>query len=118
MTPGGEQSVVSHAETSDCPLPDVCFCLKAPFISMNCITVHLFLPQCAPFSAVERGEGSPRRRFCYFGRQLRWLFWNNYNKNTIKPRIEYDYIHILKVLGGLGASFKKPPGVPRALPEL
>ena len=32
-------------------------------------------------------------------------------KISLKQRNEHEYIYILKVLGGLGASFKKPPGV-------
>ena len=43
------------------------------------VTVHI-PPPCAPFSAVERGKGSPRRRFCCFGHQQRWLLWKNDNK--------------------------------------
>ena len=36
------------------------------------VTVHLPL-QDAPFSTVERGEGPPRWRFCYFRYQQRWI---------------------------------------------
>ena len=39
-----------------------------------------YSPPCAPFSAVERGQGSPRKRFCYFGQQSRWFLWENDSK--------------------------------------
>ena len=47
-------------------------------------------PPCAPFSAVERGEGPPRRRFCCFGRQLRWIPRKIGNKDTTNQRTEFE----------------------------
>ena len=78
-------------------------CREIPFFFVNSLLQFIYLPQYAPFSAVERGEGSPRWRFCCFRYQLRWDSWENDNNNIAKQHTEYEYIHILKVLGGLGA---------------
>ena len=71
-------------------------------LSMKKVTVHL-PPPCAPFSTVERGKGSPRRRFYFFGCQQHWILWGNDSKYMTKYCSESYTIPVLKVLGGLGS---------------
>ena len=86
-------------------------CIGPVLLFVEILLQFTYPQQYAPFFTVERGKGPEQSSAKAF-----LLFWttvtlDSHNKNTIKQQIEHEFIHILKVLGGLGPSFKKGPGV-------